>query len=95
MLDNNSKVNNINLNLAQKLSLYIWNTNIGAQKIDGSTFEIFEIVIADFQVRNKINRPRFFQKTFLVANTIFEMILGMLFLKISNADMSFDKGILT
>ena len=53
------------------------------------------MVIADFQVKDKISRPRFLQKTFLVTNTKFDVILGMLFLKISNADMLFDKEIFT
>ena len=53
------------------------------------------MVIADFQVEDKNGKPRFFQKTFLVANTKFEVILGMPFLKISNADVAFGKGTLT
>ena len=47
------------------------------------------MVIADFQIENKANRSRFFQETFLVADTKFEVILGMFFLKISNADILF------
>ena len=53
------------------------------------------MVIADFQVEDKANKPRFFPKTFLVTDTKFEMILEMLFLKISNADVVFGKKILT
>ena len=53
------------------------------------------MVIADFQIEDKANRPRFFQETFLVADTKFEVILGMPFLKISNADVSFGEGTLT
>ena len=53
------------------------------------------MVIVDFQVEDKVNRPRFFQKTFLVANTKFEVILEMLFLKLSNADILFGKKTLT
>ena len=53
------------------------------------------MVIADFQVEDKANRPKFFQETFLVADTQFEVILGMSFLKISNADMSFSERTLT
>ena len=49
------------------------------------------MVIADFQIEDKVDRPRFFQKTFLVANTKFKVILEMFFLKFSNADMSFDE----
>ena len=53
------------------------------------------MIIIDFQVEDKANRPRFFQEIFLVANTQFEVILRMLFLKISNADMSFSEKTLT
>ena len=52
------------------------------------------MVIIDFQVEDKASRPRFFQEIFLVADTKFEVILGMFFLKISNANMSFDEEIL-
>ena len=45
-------------------------------------------------MEDKVGRPRFFQKTFLVTDTKFEVILGMPFLKLSNADVSFGKGIL-
>ena len=51
-------------------------------------------MIADFQVEDKGGKSRFFQETFLVADTKFEVILGMPFLKLSNADMSFSKRIL-
>ena len=47
------------------------------------------MVIADFQVENKAYRPRFFQETFLIVDTKFEVILGMLFLRISNKDILF------
>ena len=89
LLNNGSKVNVMNPDFARKLGFKVWKTNVGAQKINGSALETFGIVIADFQVEDKANRPRFFQKIFLVANTQFEVILGMLFLKISNADVSF------
>ena len=49
------------------------------------------MIIANFQVEDKANRPRFFKKTFLIADTKFEVILRMPFLKISNVDMSFGK----
>ena len=53
------------------------------------------MVIADFQMEDKSSRPRFFQETFLVADTKFEVILRMLFFKISNADVAFGEGMLT
>ena len=52
-------------------------------------------MIANFQVENKVGRPRFFQKPFLIANTKFEVILRMFFLKFNNADMLFDKKTFT
>ena len=85
----------MNPDFARKLGLHIRKTSVGAQKIDGSILETFGIVIANFQVEDKADKPRFFQKTFLVADTKFEVILGMLFLKISNADITFGKRIFT
>ena len=45
---------------AKRLDLKTRKINVGAQKIDGSALEIFELVIADFQVEDKSGRPRFF-----------------------------------
>ena len=95
MLNSGSKINTMNPNFVRKLSFKVWKINVGAQKIDGFALETFGIVIADFQVKNKVGRPRFFQEIFLVASIKFEVILGMLFLKLSNADMSFSKETLT
>ena len=80
---------------AKRLDLKTRKTNIGAQKIDGSALETFKIVITDFQVEDKDGRPRFFQEIFLVANTKFEIVLEMLFLKISNTNIAFGEGTLT
>ena len=77
--------------LARKLGFHIQKTNIRAQKIDSSAFETLGMVITDFQIEDKIGRPIIFQKTFLVVDTKFEVILKMLFLKLSNADLWFGK----
>ena len=53
------------------------------------------MVIANFQVEDKASRPRFFQETFLVANTKFEIIWKMFFLKLININILFGKEILT
>ena len=37
-----------------KLTLNICSTNVRAQKIDGSTLKMFEMVLASFQVKNII-----------------------------------------
>ena len=95
MLNSGSKVNAISPVYIEKLGLKTRKTNVGAQKINGSALETFGMVIANFQIEDKGGRPRFFQETFLVANTKFEMILGMPFLKISNANMAFGEETLT
>ena len=71
LLDSGSEVNPINPAFTRKLGLHIRKTNVGAQKIDGSALEIFEMIIADFQLEDKSDRPRFFQKIFLMADTQF------------------------
>ena len=50
----------MNLDFAWKLGLKVWKTNVGAQKIDDSALKTFEMVIVDFQIEDKANRPRFF-----------------------------------
>ena len=52
------------------------------------------MVITDFQMEDKSSMPKLFQIIFLVANTKFEVILRMLFLKLSNADVLFGEEIL-
>ena len=46
-------------------------------------------------MENKAGKLRFFQKTFLIADTKFEEILKMLFLNINNTNVLFNKKILT
>ena len=60
MLNSGSEVNAMSLAYAKRLGLKTQKNNIGIQKIDGSTFETFGIVIADFQVEDKGGKPRFF-----------------------------------
>lgn len=79
----------MNSNYIWKLGLKIWKTNVWVQKIDNSILKIFEIIIVDFQIEDKVDRSRFFQKIFLVANTKFKVILQIFFLKINNINMLF------
>ena len=48
LLDSSSEVNAMNPNIAQKVGLKFWKTNVGVQKIDDSALETFKMVIADF-----------------------------------------------
>ena len=47
------------------------------------------MVVAAFSVKDKANRVRFFEKTFLVANVSPKVVLGMPFLTLSSADVDF------
>lgn len=91
LLNSRNEDNAINPAFTWKLGFHIQKTNIGAQKIDNSILKTFGIVITDLKIENKASKSRFFQKTFLAAETKLEVILEMLFLKINNADVSFSK----
>ena len=87
MVNSGSKVNTMTPRYALKLGLKVRHNDIRAQKIDSSTFKTFGMVLASFQVENKLRRARFFQESFLLAHTSVEVVLGMLFLTLSNADI--------
>ena len=70
-----------------KLGLKVWPSNVGAQKINSLLLRTLGMVIANFSIKNKLGRARFFQKSFLQANTSMEIILEILFLIFSNADI--------
>ena len=89
LIDSGSKVNAIHLAYATKLDLYAGKIDVGAQKIDGSHLEIFRIVIADYLVKNKLERVQFFQGTYLLANISLEVVLGMSFFTLNKADIRF------
>ena len=89
LIDSGSEVNAMTLGYALKLGLKVCPTNVGAQKIDGFTLKTFEMVLASFQVEDKLERPRFFQKTFLLADLSMKVVLEMLFLILSNVNIQF------
>ena len=87
LINSGSEVNAMTPAYAKKLGLRIWKTDVGAQKIDGSSLDTFKMVIASFEVIDKLGGAQFFQETFLLANTMIELVLGMPFLTLSNADI--------
>lgn len=89
LLDSGSEVNAMTPTFASKLGLPTRRTNVGAQKIDGSALQTYGMATAGFSVHDKLGRVRFFEETFLLADTSMEVILGMLFLSLSNADVQF------
>ncbi len=74
---------------AAKLGLTTTKTSIRAQKIDGSPLETHDMTSAKFSLQNSLERIRFFEETFLLANTSMEIVLKMPFLSLSNADVEF------
>ena len=48
------------------------------------------MVITGFLIQDKTSKIRFFEKTFLLADTSIEVILRMSFLALSNADIQSD-----
>ena len=89
LLNSGSKVNAMTLGYALKLGLKVRPTDVGAQKINGSTLETFGMVLASFQIEDKLGKPRFFQETFLLADFSVEVVLGMPFLTFNNANIQF------
>lgn len=59
------------------------------QKSYGSSLATDEMVIARFQISNKFDRIRFFQKTFLLIDSIVNIILEMIFLTFNNVNIVF------
>ena len=72
---------------AVHLSLKVRVTNIGTQKIDGSSLATYSMVIAAFQVVDKLCCFWFFQETFSLANISIKVVLGLPFFTFSNADV--------
>ena len=89
LFDSGSEVNAIHPTLTQKLRLPIRPTNVGEQKIDSTVLDIFEMLVIAFSVIDKANRVRFFEEIFLVANISLEVVLKMLFLTLSGANVDF------
>ncbi len=74
---------------AAELGLTTRKTSIGAQKIDGSLLETYGMASASFLLQDSLGRVRFFEETFLLTDTSMKVILGMLFLSLSNKDVEF------
>ena len=53
LIDSSSEVNKIPPAYAKKLGLRTQKTDVGAQKIDGSSLNMFGMVIAGFQLLDK------------------------------------------
>ncbi len=89
LLDSGSEVNAMSQTFEQQLGLKIRKTNVGAQKIDGTTLETYGMILSTFSVSDKDGRERFFEKSFLLADIRPDIVLRMPFLTMSNVDVNF------
>ena len=60
LIDSGSKVNVMTPGYAKQLGLHVQKTDVKTQKMDGSLLRTFRMVIANFQVKDKLGRARFF-----------------------------------
>ena len=89
LLDSRSKFNIMSQVFIHQLGLTIWKTNIGAQKINGTTLKTYGMVVSIFFVSDKDGRKRFFEESFLLADVKAKIVLKMPFQTMSNTDIDF------
>ena len=66
-INSGSKINSMTPAYIKQLGLQVQKTDVGAQRIDGTLFQTFRMVIPSFQVEDKFDRAWFFQELFLLA----------------------------
>ncbi len=74
---------------AVELGLTTWRTSVGAQTIDGLPLETYSMASANFLLQDSLGNVQFFQESFLLADNSMVVVLGMLFLSLSNRDVKF------
>lgn len=84
-----SEPNIMSLIFVSQLDLKVQQTNIKVQKIDGTTLKIYGIVVFTFSVLDKDSKKRFFEESLFLANDKPGIVLGMLFLTMSNVNIEF------
>ncbi len=89
-MNSESKVNTINQVFVLKISLKTRKTNIRAQKIDNIILETYEIIVFTFSLFNKDKSIRIFEYIVLLVNIYLDIILEIVFLMISNANINFE-----
>ena len=64
LIDSRSEFNAIPPAYTKKPSLWVWKTDVGAQKIDGSILETYSMVIPSFQFKISLERLGSSQRLF-------------------------------
>ena len=62
LLDSESEVNAMSPAFAQQLGFKIRKTNVGAQKINGTTLEIYKMIVSTFQYWIKMEERNFLKR---------------------------------
>ena len=73
----------------KQLGLQVQKIDVRAWIINSWLLKTFGIVIAGFQIENKLGRVQFIQKWFLLANTSRKIVLKMPFLIFNNTNIQF------
>lgn len=89
LINSGNEINAMTLAYAKKLEIQTQKTNMRVQKTDNSSLAIYCMVIGGFEISNKLGRDYFSQKKFLLADISVNVVLGMFFLTLSNADVLF------
>lgn len=89
LIDSDSEVKVMTLAYVKKPGFWTQKTNVRAEKINRSSLATFKMVIAKFQVSDKLDKTCFFQKTFLFINSNVNIILEIFFLTLSNENILF------
>lgn len=95
LIDSKSEVNTIASTYIKILSLQVQKTDVGAQKINKSTLETYDIVIVGFQVQDKFKNTKLFYKTFWVTDISVEVVFKIFFLTLSKIEVNFVEKKLT
>ncbi len=89
LIDSGSEVNAMTSAYVAELGLITWKTSVEVHKIHGSPLETHGMTSARFSLQDSLGRVWFFEKTFLLADTSMEVVLGMPFLSFNNTDVEF------
>ena len=87
VIDSGNEVKAMTPAFVAKLGLSTRPTGVGAPKIDGSPLATYGMAVAAFSLQNSLGKVRFFEGTFLLADTSMKVVLGMPFLALSNVDI--------
>lgn len=73
-----------------KLDFTTQKTSVEVQKIDSLALQTYGMVSASSLLQNRLKKIPFFEKIFSLANTNIKVVLEMLFLLFSNANIRFN-----